>query len=385
MRVLILEGAASRGCLAASRSLARAGWHVGVGHPPGHSLAAQSRAVRQVFRLPYLEEGLGHYVDAVAAVIDEHRYDIVFGAGDAELLALAVSADRLPAAVPHRPLEVQLALMDKLRLHQAAQRAGLGSPPTWLASDQGADVATLLGAGPVVVKPRLHWDPDRPTASLRVEAQVARDESELARAVGEVRAAGAQAVLQGYVRGRLLAYIVLLSRESRVLAQAQQHAVHTWPEPAGVSARAVTQAVDEDLADASVSLLREVGATGLFELQFLVSDDGGAYLIDVNARFYGSLQLAVSAGADFPRLWADSALGIEADEAASATPGIQYQWLEGDLRRSAAHRDVVGLVACLQHARQSSHSIWSAADPGPGVAHAWELGRRLRVRRRPGQ
>jgi predicted ATP-grasp superfamily ATP-dependent carboligase len=189
-------------------------------------------------------------------------------------------------------------------------------------------------------------------------------------------------VIQRFMTGQLVAYVALLDGAGHLVAHAQQRAVHTWPEPVGVSARAVTMPVDVELAAAAADLLRRVGITGLAELQFLVDAEGRPHLIDLNARFYGSLQLAISAGADLPRFWAHLAMGDRRTKITPVVtrPGVRYQWLEGDLRRSRARRDVPGLLGCVLHAIRAHHSIWSVRDPKPAAAHVLELTGRARRR-----
>ncbi len=77
----------------------------------------------------------------------------------------------------------------------------------------------------------------------------------------------------------------------------------------GASCRAVTVPVDPDLSARAAALFRVLGWFGLAELQFLVPAAGPARLIDLNGRFYGSLALAVRAGANLPASWAALATG----------------------------------------------------------------------------
>ncbi len=378
MRVLIVEGAASRGCLAAARSLARSGVEVGVGHIPGHSLAASSKAVRHKVCLPSPQAGLAEYVRAVNRAVGQHGYDQVLGAGDAEVMALTARREDIPAVVPHPERSVLMTATDKLVLHEAASVAGLASPDT----DEdplGPTVAAWLRDGAVVVKPRLHWDPHRPAAPLRVDAGLARTPDDLRRLTDAITSGGGKAIAQRFIRGSLVAYVSVRDR-SGCVAHAQQRAVHTWPEPVGVAARALTVPVDPDIAAATDRLLRSLGIDGLVQLQFLVDDSGRHHVIDLNARYYGSMQLAISAGVDLPRIWAELTAGSRQARTgvAEGRPGVHYQWLEGDLRRSAALKDPGGVVGALLHATRAHHSIWSPRDPRPGLAHVAELARRAR-------
>jgi predicted ATP-grasp superfamily ATP-dependent carboligase len=268
--------------------------------------------------------------------------------------------------------------MDKLTLHRAAVAEGIASPATETHGNV-LELAGWLEGGPIVVKPRLHWFADQLGHELRVEAGLARSELQLRHLIHRVTRLGGQPVLQRFVAGRLVAYVVLLDEEAGLVAHSQQRAVYTFPEPVGVSARAVTEDVNANVAAGSMRLLRRLGITGLAELQYLVDENGTYHVIDINARFYGSLQLAMSAGADMPSLWAETVIGRRTSRGTAPVvgrPGVRYQWFEGDIRRSAARKSVRGALGCLLYASRAHHSIWSARDPGPAAAHVHELGRR---------
>jgi hypothetical protein len=76
---------------------------------------------------------------------------------------------------------------------------------------------------------------------------------------------------------------------------------------------------------------------GLAELQFIVEDEIPR-LIDLNGRFYGSLSLAVAAGANLPAIWAGLAIDDVPATPVRARPGVRYQWGSADLRRAVRER-----------------------------------------------
>ena len=53
--------------------------------------------------------------------------------------------------------------------------------------------------------------------------------------------------------------------------------------------------------------------------------------MEINGRFWGSLQLAVDAGVDFPSLLLDSAQGRPPEGVVRGQPGVRTRWLLGDL------------------------------------------------------
>src|SRR5262249_14703881 len=143
--------------------------------------------------------------------------------------------------------------------------------------------------------------------------------------------------LQEVVHGRLMAISTLMDRDGSVIAQEQQRSERIWPPDAGVSARARTVPLDEELARRVAAMLRSIGWYGLAQVQFVVGDDGVPRMIDLNPRFYGSLALAISSGTDFPALWAAMATGRPLPPVVSRT-GVRYHWLGGDLRRALRER-----------------------------------------------
>jgi hypothetical protein len=58
---------------------------------------------------------------------------------------------------------------------------------------------------------------------------------------------------------------------------------------------------------------------------------GQALLIEVNGRFWGSLQLAIDAGVDFPYLLCQLAMGRDIEAPVAYQVGVKSRWLLGDL------------------------------------------------------
>lgn len=365
---MILETGLARGALAGARGLRAAGCHVGIGSPVA-GLSARSRAVNEWHRVPPVEAGKEPFVEAVRDTVRAGGYDIVFAAGDAELLVISEERERLGATVPHPPHPILLRGLDKLDLMRAASDAGLQVPETW-----EADAETLPEIeGPVIVKPRLRLGTDKP--GRRLGAGVAATADEVRAHIAQIEAAGGKALLQERLSGSLIAWIAVLDDRSRVLVEVQQAARRLWPPGGGVSASAVTVPVSPAISRSARNLLERLSWSGLVELQFIVGPDGRARLIDLNPRFYGSLALAIGAGANLPAVWAASALGFNSVRA-EARVGERYHWLPADLRAvlvEPTRRVPANLVGALRWAFGAHHSVWSARDPAPSAWYAAQL------------
>lgn len=361
--VLVVQRGAPH-ALAAARCLARHGWSVGMGTVAGAGWP--SRAVRRAHALPAPEDDPDAFVDAVAAVVSREGYEVVLGADDIEVLVLSAARDRLACVVPHPPHDVLLRGLDKLALVRAAETAGLAAPWTEPATPE------VLGrlSGPVVVKARWHWRPGAPDASRHVLAQVCGDRAAAEAAAGAVRAAGRDPVVQEHLDGRLTALSVVRDRDGRLLGVAQQ-------ETSGLSSRATscrarTVPVDRDLLARVLALLDELGWWGMANLQLLLPPGRAPHLIDLNPRIYGSLALAVAAGAPLPHLWALVALDEPVDGCLEARAGVRFQALLADLaraRRERRHGLLADVAGCLAVAPWSAHPHADPRDPGAG----WQL------------
>jgi predicted ATP-grasp superfamily ATP-dependent carboligase len=356
-----------------ARSLAAAGWVVGVASPRGRGLARVSRSVARWHPSEPPQAGLDAFVATVGAAISHGRYDVVFPGGDAELLALAYARDRLAAVVPYPAYESVERIVDKADVTRAAERAGIATPRWHVRGD--LDAFPL----PAVVKARRRWHPERSVPPERLHTVRVEDRDELGKRVAELRSAGAEPFVQEVISGDLVAYVVVLAPGGDVVAEFQQRAEGVWPPGAGVSTRARRMPVDPRLSERLLRLLADIGWWGLVEAQFLVDRDGSPYLLDLNARIYGSLALACAAGSNLPAAWGAVALGDMPDPALGGRPA-RYQWLEGDLRRALVERRgglVRDLASSTAFAFGATHSIISPRDPFPAAVAAWEVVRRV--------
>lgn len=370
MRVLVVTDESSRGALAATRALGRAGWLVGVACSGRRPLAGTSRYARHTYLIapPNRSEAM---VRDINAAVQRMRYELVLPAGDDWLLSLSFRRDQLTAALPYAPHDVIVRALDKHQLAQVAEHVGLQVPHTVLATPD----AVAAWKGPGVVKPATHWLPGR-RARTRMEAVVTADPGTLAMRAAEIREAGGRPLLQQVVQGSLMALTVLRAR-GRAIAYVQQQADRIWPSQGGPTAAGKTVPVDPGLAAGADRLLDALGWCGLAQLQYLLTDCGVPHLIDLNGRLYGSLQLAIAAGVNLPTLWADLGTGRALSSApVTARPGVTYRWWEGDLR-SAVHERRGGLVRdCARVVRGLPVALrpaLTARDPLPGATHSARL------------
>lgn len=328
----------NRAALATVRALAAADVETVVTVAGGHSIAGASRFCAGTVQVP--AAGTPPYAQALRHHISEVGYRAVFPASDAALVALDD-----PVAE----------LVDKAVMPDRAREAGLAVLPQWR-FETGPE---LIAASddlefPVVVKPT------EKSGIGSMQAMKAAEPDDLRRLAGHQT----PLIVQPYEDSPLTA-ISGVTWDGRLLAIAQQRSSRLWPVGAGVACAAETVDPDASFEEPLTRLL--AGHQGVFQVQFL-----GPYLIDVNPRVYGSLPLAVAAGANLPAIAFRAAEGVTGD-LVRARAGVRYRWLEGDLRNLAqqVRRGSIGMGAAaragLPH-RGTAYSLESLRDPKPWVA-----------------
>ena len=137
-----------------------------------------------------------------------------------------------------------------------------------------------------------------------------------------------------------------------------------------------------DLAVASRRLLDALDWRGVAMVECKRDERTGRHVfMEVNGRLWGSLQLALDAGVDFPALLARCAAGERPDAVLDYRVGVRSRWFWGDvdhlylrLRRSRAqlHLDATapGRVAALRDFSAfwrsgDSEEVWRWSDPKP--------------------
>jgi predicted ATP-grasp superfamily ATP-dependent carboligase len=148
------------------------------------------------------------------------------------------------------------------------------------------------------------------------------------------------------------------------------------PPSGGVSVLSESIPVDAVQLSYARSLLDKACWHGVAMVEFKVAEDGTPYLMEVNTRFWGSLQLAIDAGVDFPYMLYQLACGTRPEPINEYKTGKRLRWLLGDLDslyltlKDREHYSVVDkLGALLQFITPSlfrtRHEVNRWKDMGP--------------------
>jgi len=126
--------------------------------------------------------------------------------------------------------------------------------------------------------------------------------------------------------------IFLLRWEGRVLARFAHRRLREKPPSGGVSVYRESITPPADALAYAEALLDALDWRGVAMVEFKRDGETGPpYLMEINGRFWGSLQLAIDAGVDFPRLLVEAAFGHAPAQPLEGRPGVRLRWLLGDL------------------------------------------------------
>ena len=390
-RILVLDGETTQ-ALATVRSLGRAGHTLFVASVLPRSLASWSRYCVERVRIESL--GVSAFAELRAwAAARGIRVVLPLTERACVLLNLDAAAWRdAGIVIGCGPESMLRAAFDKAETLVRAERSGIAVPPTRLPESlEGFRDAARELRPPWVIKSRTSnsWQdgaflPDRGVAYVdRLE--------DLDRAVLLRRQGANWPIIQEFVRGVGKGVFALGNDGEVALWFAHERLRDVRPSGSGSSLRRSVP-LDPMLREAAASLLRELRWHGPAMLEF--RDDGvhAPWLIEMNGRFWGSLQLAVAAGADFPVQWVRMLLGQTPETTPPHRDGVVMRWDWGDVKRLAhlmkgpppGYPDPYpGVASGLRELfgpqpKGTRHETWDGADPWPALAE-WLQGFRLEV------
>lgn len=373
MDALLTDGN-ERAALAAARSLVRAGFEVGVAAGRGRrfSLAGLSRGVRRVHLSSDPLADPEGYAAEIGGIVRQHAVRVLMPVTDPSVEAVLGGRRYIPAqaAVPFPDLAVYRQASDKAAMLERAQRAGLAVPETVLLGDR-TDPLPGSGFFPAVLKP--HRSIVRAAAGRQhVAVRFADTPARCRAALRDFPDGAFPVLLQRRVHGPGEGLFVL-RWGGRVVAEFAHRRLREKPPEGGVSVYRESIALDSDLARAGRRLLEELDWRGVAMIECKRDAKTGRHVfMEVNGRLWGSLQLAIDAGVDFPALLLACALGTSVPAVSRYRIGVRSRWFWGDVDqlylRMRNGSGAAGKLAALREfllTRGDREEIWRWRDPAP--------------------
>lgn len=330
--VLVTDGHL-RSSLAVVRSLGRAGYRVFVCSPRRRSLAGASRYAITESQIPGALAKPDAFADAVVDLVANWNIDVVIPMSEEAMLALLPASERMArVCIPFVPLEVFRQAADKRYVTELAATLGM-AVPAQMVVEKADDVRSLADppfSFPVVVKPSKSVAGET-AARTKNAVSYATDREELVDRLSALPPASFPVLVQQRIEGPGTG-IFLLRWNSATIAQFAHRRVREKPPSGGVSVCAESVAIDPSTAAAATRLLDALCWQGPAMVEFKQDARTGVrYLMEINGRFWGSLQLAIDSGVDFPALLVKAAMGNEITPALEYRVGVRLRWWWGEV------------------------------------------------------
>jgi predicted ATP-grasp superfamily ATP-dependent carboligase len=301
-RILVLDGH-SAAALAFTRALGRAKHWVAVGANQGnHAPAGSSRYCCLNVSYPVPSENVSAFIQAVLKHARENAIDLIIPMTDWTVLPLSRYREQFKgvsdlAVGPHSALEFAA---DKFRTISLARELGIPVPETSLI--QSLDELHHKAGDfdfPVVVKDRfsMRWEEKKAipgSVSYAYSLNDLRQKVEL-----RLKQAG-DVMVQQFVPGEGIGFSCMAVEEKLYLPFMWLRVRETDPRGSGSSARRSIP-MSPQVREFSSALVKRVGFQGISMVEFKRPPNGGPpVLMEINARPWGSLQLPISCGIDYP-------------------------------------------------------------------------------------
>lgn len=244
---------------------------------------------------------------------------------------------------------------DKARTVSAAEEIGIPCPKTWHPSTV-EDFLRLVGTlepGSFVAKPRSG------SGSAGISYGEKRTEEEWKDHWERFGAVLVQERIPASGAGKGVS--LLFDENGECIAAFAHERLQQYPNSGGPSTDRYS-IHEPELVEMSIRLLKHLQWRGIAMVEWKIHPaDGKPRLMEINPRFWGSLELAVRSGVDFPALYARAALGESLLPALQYPAGVRCRWMiPGEILR------------WLSQPKEKRESILEFLKGLPGLAEEWD-------------
>jgi predicted ATP-grasp superfamily ATP-dependent carboligase len=236
------------------------------------------------------------------------------------------------AVVPAPPSSAFDELSNKYRLMKLALKLQIPIPETIFIPDgRVQDIAGQILHYPVVVKPGQSIM-ELTNGWSKTSVHYATNPTELFNLYHEKNYLRQPSLVQRRVNGEGQGLFALMNKGEPLVLFAHRR-LREKPPSGGVSVLRESIELPKPMVDYALRLLQHVGWHGVAMVEFKIDQDRGVpLLMEVNGRFWGSLQLAIDAGLNFPFFLYQMATGQRVSMPTNGyRTGVKSRWLLGDL------------------------------------------------------
>ena len=328
-KILILD-ANQRSALAVTRAFgtSRDLWLI-TADSDENTLAGSSKYSREHVKYPDPVKHPDRFVHFVASFCRDQRVNYIQPVTEITCLLIAKNRERFGTVIlPLSDFDTIQRISDKSNLMTLASELGIPIPGTQYYENLGEWDYKSETKFPYVIKPsrsRFEREGEWISTTVRIvnSFQELRDFLEQ-----DSYLLFSSFMIQDFIPGHGAGIFGLYYNGRRVAHFAHQR-LREKPPSGGVSVLSESAASDPTLLAYADAILEKVDWSGVAMVEFRVSEEGTPYLMEINTRFWGSLQLAIDSGVNFPVL-TYQAFTDKPRTSGEYKIGQKLRWLLGD-------------------------------------------------------
>ena len=332
MNVLVTDGD-NRAALAITRSLGRKGHRVIVGEKSRPSLASVSRYSSGGWVYPDPLKCPDDFLDDLVRAVKEKKIEVLLPVTEITTGLVTENARSFEGLcrLPFPDGNAFRTASNKLEIVRLAESIGVPVPETRILMEKSADAGTVAGLSyPVVVKPHRSRVLTK-NGWQGTGVSYACDPEELADLLGKKDAWEFPVLLQERITGPGIG-VFACYQNGRMVSLFGHRRIREKPPSGGVSVLRESVPVSPQARIFTGKLLDHLKWHGVAMVEFKIDErDGVPKLMEINGRFWGSLQLAIDAGVDFPDILMGIAEGKAVEPIFVYKEGVKTRWFWGDV------------------------------------------------------
>lgn len=304
-------------------SLKRAGYNTIVGvndqpHPIITEAFSKFTDKIEYIKHPMISEEA--YIQSIIQIIKKNLIDIIIPVGFIDFLTISKYKAIIEkyCIVPTESYDKICTVSDKWRAKELAESSGIYFPRSILLKSVEKEIIHdfIKKVGlPIIVKGQ--GDDSKPLFITDVHHLLK---------VLEMRVKEGKTLLQEFIPGIGLGYFAL-SFKGKPIAEFAHKRIFEAKPLGGASVKACTH-LNPEVLDLGRNVISKIKWTGLIMVELKKeAETGDFYLMELNPKFWGSLELAFKAGVDFPRYLVDFFLHGKIPEKILVR-NITFSWLE---------------------------------------------------------
>lgn len=330
--VLVTDGN-SRASLAITRSLGAYGYDIFVGEKNILSLASSSKYCHQAIKYPdpvlYPEE----FLEKIASIVNTYDIDLLIPVTDVCVIPISESVilSNLSCKIPIPNKDTLHLAANKNKLVRLASELGVNVPDSQtIESFDDLESLKISISYPVVIKPsrsRVLVDGKWKFTSV----DYADNKKALLSKLKNIHRKTYPVMIQERILGPGIGAFYCYEH-GKCITKFSHRRIREKPPSGGVSVLRESIGIDPIVDEHSQILLDHLKWHGVAMVEYKYDEKRNIpYLMEINGRFWGSLQLAIDSGIDFPKHLADISSGKQKNINEEYKIGVKTRWLWGDI------------------------------------------------------